>query len=87
MSTKRYGFPCQTTSESTASRVVPETGETIDLDVDAALLARYRQRFEKRLREVRAYLRGKRVRHVLVETAHAEEPELLRQLLREGVLR
>ena len=64
-----------------------ETGETIDLDVDAALLARYRQRFEKRLREVRAYLRGKRVRHVLVETAHAEEPELLRQLLREGVLR
>ncbi len=64
-----------------------ETGAEIDLEVDEDLLVRYRQRFEKRLREVRAYLGSKGVRHVLLDTAHSTEPELLRQLLRAGVLR
>ena len=64
-----------------------ETGAEFDLDVDEDLLVRYRQRFEKRIRDVRAYLRAKQVPHVLLDTAHAGEAELLRQLLRERVLR
>ena len=64
-----------------------ETGAEFDIDVDEDLLVRYRQRFEKRLREVRAYLRAKQVPHLLIDTAHAGEAELLRQLLRERVLR
>ena len=64
-----------------------ETGDLLDIEVDEDLLQRYRTRFDKWLREVRAYLGAKRVRHVVVDTAHASEPDLLRQLLREGVLR
>jgi uncharacterized protein (DUF58 family) len=64
-----------------------ETGETEDLEVDDDLLERYRARFDKRLRDVRAYLLSKRVRHVLIDSGRAGEPELLRQLVREGVLR
>lgn len=64
-----------------------ETGAYIDLEVDDDLLARYRARFDKRLRDVRAYLRSKRVRHVLIDSGRAGESELLRQLVREGVLR
>jgi uncharacterized protein (DUF58 family) len=64
-----------------------ETGAEVVLDVDDALLARYRARFDKRVREVRAYLASKRVRHVLLDTGHAGEAEVLRLLLREGVLR
>src|SRR5262249_37308761 len=64
-----------------------ESGEEFEIDVDDDLLERYRARFDKWLREVRAYLGSKRVRHVIVDTARADEPELLRQLLREGVLR
>jgi uncharacterized protein (DUF58 family) len=64
-----------------------ETGEMFEIEVDDDLLERYRTRFDKWLREVRTYLGSKRVRHVVVDTAHAAEPDLLRQLLREGVLR
>jgi hypothetical protein len=64
-----------------------ETGEEYEIDVDDDLLERYRARFDKWLRAVRAYLGSKRVRHVVVDTAQASEPDLLRQLLREGVLR
>jgi uncharacterized protein (DUF58 family) len=64
-----------------------ETGEVLEIDVDDDLLERYRVRFDKWLREVRAYLGSKRVRHVVVDTVHASEPDLLRQLLRQGVLR
>ena len=64
-----------------------ESGEEFEIDVDDDLLERYRERFDRWLRAVRAYLRSKRVRHVIVDTAHASEADLLRQLLREGVLR
>jgi uncharacterized protein (DUF58 family) len=64
-----------------------ESGEEFDLDVDDDLLARYRARFDRWLREVRAYLGAKRVRHVVIDTASSTEADLLRQLLREGVLR
>jgi uncharacterized protein (DUF58 family) len=64
-----------------------ETGVEIDLDVDDDLLARYRQRFDKRLRDVRAYLSSKGVRHVLLDSAHAGESAMVRHLLRSGVLR
>jgi uncharacterized protein (DUF58 family) len=64
-----------------------ESGEEFEIDVDDDLLERYRERFDKWLRAVRGYLGSKRVRHVIVDTAHAAEPDLLRQLLREGVLR
>lgn len=64
-----------------------ETDEEYDIEVDDELLERYRARFDRWLRAVRAYLGSKRVRHVVVDTAHAAEPDLLRQLLRQGVLR
>ena len=64
-----------------------ESGEELEIDVDDDLLARYRERFDRWLRAVRAYLRSKRVRHVIVDTAHATDADLMRLLLREGVLR
>jgi uncharacterized protein (DUF58 family) len=64
-----------------------ETGDEADVDVDAGLIAEYERRFERRLREIAAYLRGKRVRHLLLETHRAGEPDVLRALLRHGVLR
>jgi hypothetical protein len=64
-----------------------ETGEFVDLEVDEDVLARYRAQFDKRLRDVRAYLRSKQVRHVLIDSGRAGETDLLRQLVREGVLR
>lgn len=64
-----------------------ETGEALVIDVDDAALAEYEQRFEHRLREVAGYLRARGAVHVLVETGRASEGELLRLLLRRGVLR
>ena len=64
-----------------------ETGETLDLDVDDPVVAEYERRFERHLREVDAFLRSRGAVHVLVDTAHAAEGELLRLLLRRGVLR
>lgn len=64
-----------------------ESGAEVFLDVDEDLLLRYRQRFDKRVRETRAYLASKGVRHVLLDTGHASDEEMLRLLLREGVLR
>ncbi len=63
-----------------------ETGVTVDLEVTAALLATYRRRFVRGVREVAAYLRSKESRHMLVDTAASDEDGLLRTLLREGVL-
>jgi uncharacterized protein (DUF58 family) len=64
-----------------------ETGATLDLDLDDAAVAEYERRFERHVREVGAYLRRRGVVHVLVETSHSSEAELLRLLLRRGVLR
>jgi uncharacterized protein (DUF58 family) len=64
-----------------------ESGAIVDLEVDDDVLARYRAQFDKRLRDVRAYLRSKQVRHVLIDAGRAGESDLLRQLVREGVLR
>ncbi len=64
-----------------------ETGAVVDVEADDELLARYRERFDKRLREVRAFLRAKQVRHVVIDAGRAGEADLLRQLVREGVLR
>jgi len=64
-----------------------ETGDVVDLEADDELLARYRERFDHRLREIRAFLRAKQVRHVLVDSGRAGEAELLRQLVKDGVLR
>ncbi|MCE9637457.1 MAG: DUF58 domain-containing protein [Planctomycetes bacterium] len=64
-----------------------ETGETVEIDLDDAALAAYEERFEHHLREVDSWLRGRGVARVLVETTRASEGELLRLLLRHGVLR
>lgn len=64
-----------------------ETGAIASIDVDEDLLVRYRQKFDHRLREVRAYLRAKHARHVILDSGKAGEAELLRQLVTEGVLR
>lgn len=64
-----------------------ETGVTQEIDLDDAALGAYERRFEHHLREVGAFLRGRGVVHVLVETSHAGEGDLLRLLLRRGVLR
>jgi len=74
-------------AEGTLRLTDSETGATVDLEVDDDVLERYRARFDKRLRDVRAYLRSKQVRHVLIDAGRAGEADLLRQLLREGVLR
>ncbi len=64
-----------------------ETGARLDIEVDGALLVRYRQAFDRRVREIRAYLRSKGARHVLLDSGRAGENDLLRALLRERVLR
>jgi uncharacterized protein (DUF58 family) len=64
-----------------------ETDDSYDVDLDEALVAEYERRFERHLREVGAYLRSRGVVHVVVDTARAAEGDLLRLLLRRGVLR
>ncbi len=63
-----------------------ESGMAIELDVDDELLAEYRRRFRRRVRAVRGYLAGKEARHVIADTGRGDEAQLLRLLLREGVL-
>jgi len=63
-----------------------ETGEDVALDVDETVRRAYRQRFERHLREVAAYLRAKEARHVVVDAGLSEEA-LVRRLLAMGVLR
>jgi uncharacterized protein (DUF58 family) len=64
-----------------------ETGEMLDMTVDAVVRDEYRQRFEHRIRAVRAYLRSKEVRHVRLDSGIVRESVVLRLLLRERVLR
>ena len=64
-----------------------ESGEDLELELDEAVIASYRLWFDRRMRAIRAFLRSQRVAHVVVDSAHAGEAELLRHLLRENVLR
>ena len=64
-----------------------ETGEYFDVDVDDEVIASYRMWFDRRMRAIRAFLRAQRMPHVVVDSGRAGEAELLRHLLREGVLR
>jgi uncharacterized protein (DUF58 family) len=64
-----------------------ETGEDFDVEVDDDVVASYRLWFDRRMRAIRAFLRSQRVQHVVVDSSRAEEADLLRHLLREGVLR
>jgi len=63
-----------------------ETGEEVVIDVDEATRARYRERFERHVREVRAYLRAKEVRHVVFESGMTEE-DVVRRLLAIGLIK
>jgi hypothetical protein len=64
-----------------------ETGDTLDVEVDDEVIASYRLWFDRRMRAIRAFLRSQRIPHVVVDSSLAGEEQLLRHLLREGVLR
>ncbi|MCG3134529.1 MAG: hypothetical protein HMLKMBBP_01843 [Planctomycetes bacterium] len=64
-----------------------ETGEEAELDVDDAVRDAYAERFRRHLREVESYVRAKGARHVVIDASRAGEADLLRALLRAGVLR
>lgn len=64
-----------------------ESGAEVELDVDEDVLAAYGERFRRHVREVESYVRAKGARHVVVDASHAGEADLLRTLLRGGVLR
>jgi uncharacterized protein (DUF58 family) len=63
-----------------------ETGEEIVIDVDESVRARYRAHFDQHIREVRAYLRAKEVRHVVFESGMTED-DVVRRLLAIGLIK
>ena len=63
-----------------------ETGEEVVIDVDEKMRARYRAHFESHIREVRAYLRAKEVRHVVFEAGMTED-DVVRRLLAIGLIK
>lgn len=75
------------TAADSARLMDVETGEYFDVDVDDEAIASYRTWFDRRMRAIRAFLRAQRIPHVVVDSGRAGEADLLRHLLREGVLR
>lgn len=63
-----------------------ETGEDVAIDVDETVRRAYRDRFDRHVREVAAYLRAKEARHVLIDSGLSED-QLVRRLLAMGLLR
>lgn len=64
-----------------------ESGRSLDLDVDAAALRRYRTAYDRWLWSISAYLRSKEARHLLLDTSLAADDALLQRLRESGVLR
>jgi uncharacterized protein (DUF58 family) len=64
-----------------------ETGAFLDLDADAPALRAYRDGFELWMRGVAAFLRAKEARHLVLDSAHSDEGEVVQRLVRAGVLR
>ena len=63
-----------------------ETGEEVVIDVDENVRTKYRERFQRHIREVRAYLRAKEVRHVVFESGMTED-DVVRRLLAIGLIK
>jgi uncharacterized protein (DUF58 family) len=63
-----------------------ETGEEVVIDVDEGMRKRYCERFAQHVREVRAYLRAKEVRHVVFESGMTEG-DVVRRLLAIGLIK
>ena len=63
-----------------------ETGEDVVIDVDENVRARYREHFDRHIREVRAYRRAQEVRHVVFESGMSED-DVVRRLLAIGLIK
>jgi len=75
------------TADGPVRLVDAESGRTLDLDVDAAALRRYRVAFDGWVRSIAAYLRSKESRHLLIDTTMTADDRLLQRLRESGVLR
>ena len=74
------------TADGPVRLVDAESGRTLDLDVDAAALRRYRVAFDGWVRSIAAYLRSKESRHLLLDTSMTADDRLLQRLRESGVL-